>query len=245
MNAAAGTVTVTVTAAVELVAGVDEAGRGPLAGPVVAAAVLLDPRRPIAGLADSKTLSAARRAALEAEIKNRARAWAVAAAAVEEIDQLNILRATLLAMRRAVTALRPRPQRALVDGNRLPDLPCPAQAIVGGDALHPAISAASILAKQSRDRRMRALARACPQYGFERHKGYPTRAHLEALRRHGASIHHRRSFAPVKRVLEIGVDIVGGVDGTADAHAAVAETTVATVETTVATVTVATEGRPR
>ena len=245
MNAAAGSVTV--TAAVELVAGVDEAGRGPLAGPVVAAAVLLDPRRPIAGLADSKTLSAARRAALEAEIKNRARAWAVAAAAVEEIDELNILRATLLAMRRAVTALRPRPQRALVDGNRLPDLPCPAQAIVGGDALHPAISAASILAKQSRDRRMRALARACPQYGFERHKGYPTRAHLEALRRHGASIHHRRSFAPVKRVLEIGVDIVGGIDGavdcTADAYAAVAET--AAAETMAATAIATTEGRPR
>lgn len=191
--------------AVELVAGIDEAGRGPLAGPVVAAAVVLHPRRPIDGLADSKTLTAARRAALEADIKTRALSWAVAAAEVAEIDQLNILGATMLAMRRAVDALRPAPARALVDGNRVPALPCPAEAVVGGDALHAAISAASILAKESRDRRMRALARAWPQYGFERHKGYPTRAHLEALQRHGASRHHRLSFAPVRRVVEVGV----------------------------------------
>lgn len=195
--------------AVELVAGVDEAGRGPLAGPVVAAAVVLDARRPVPGLADSKTLSAARRAALEADIKTRALAWAVAAAEVGEIDQLNILGATMLAMRRAVLQLRPRPTSALVDGNRVPDLPCPAQAVVGGDALHAAISAASILAKEARDRRMRALAAVCPHYGFERHKGYPTRAHLEALQRHGATAHHRRSFAPVQRALAAG-DILGG-----------------------------------
>lgn len=192
-------------ATVELVAGVDEAGRGPLAGPVVAAAVILGPGRRIDGLADSKALSAKRRAALEAAIKTCALAWAVASADVAEIDELNILGATMLAMRRAVTALRPQPARALVDGNRLPDLPCRAQAIVGGDALHPVISAASILAKEARDHRMRELAAVCPQYGFERHKGYPTRAHLEALQLHGASRHHRRSFAPVRRVVDAGV----------------------------------------
>lgn len=189
----------------DLVAGVDEAGRGPLAGPVVAAAVILGPGRRIDGLADSKTLGPTRRAALEAAIKTRALAWAVASADVAEIDQLNILGATMLAMRRAVDALRPRPARALVDGNRVPDLPCRAQAIVGGDALHPVISAASILAKEARDRRMRELAAVCPQYGFERHKGYPTRAHLEALQLHGACAHHRRSFAPVSRVVDAGV----------------------------------------
>lgn len=185
-----------------MIAGVDEAGRGPLAGPVVAAAVVLDPRRPIAGLADSKTLSATRRAALEIRIKADALHWAVASASVAEIDRMNILRATLLAMQRAVEALAVMPGQALVDGNHLPALGCPGRAVVGGDALHAVISAASILAKQERDRRMLALAGACPQYGFERHKGYPTRAHLEALRRHGVSVHHRRSYAPVKRLLD-------------------------------------------
>lgn len=184
-----------------MIAGVDEAGRGPLAGPVVAAAVVLDPRRPIAGLADSKTLSATRRAALEIRIKADALHWAVASASVAEIDRMNILRATLLAMQRAVAALAVVPGEALVDGNHLPALECPGRAVVGGDALHAVISAASILAKQERDRRMSALAGVCPQYGFERHKGYPTRAHLEALQRHGVSVHHRRSYAPVKRLL--------------------------------------------
>lgn len=184
-----------------MIAGVDEAGRGPLAGPVVAAAVVLDPRRPIAGLADSKTLSATRRAALEIRIKADALHWAVASASVAEIDRMNILRATLLAMQRAVAALAVVPGEALVDGNHLPALGCPGRAVVGGDALHAVISAASILAKQERDRRMSALAGVCPQYGFERHKGYPTRAHLEALQRHGVSVHHRRSYAPVKRLL--------------------------------------------
>jgi len=206
---------------VELVAGVDEAGRGPLAGPVVAAAVILDPRRRIDGLADSKKLSATKRAALEAEVKTRALAWAVASASVAEIDELNILRATLLAMRRAVLALQPPPARALIDGNRAPELPCPAVTVVGGDALHAAISAASILAKEARDRGMRALAAACPQYGFERHKGYPTRAHIDALHRHGASIHHRRSFAPVRLALAAG-----------DENATVAGDTVTTVTVT-------------
>ena len=185
----------------KLVAGIDEAGRGPLAGPVVAAAVVLDVRAPIAGLDDSKKLSAPRRAELEREIKAKAAYFAVASASVAEIDAINILQATLLAMQRAVTGLGIVPCRALVDGNRLPKLPCPGQAVVGGDALHAQISAASILAKQERDRRMTALAIDFPQYGFERHKGYPTRAHIEALNRHGISIHHRRSYAPVRRLI--------------------------------------------
>ena len=184
-----------------LIAGIDEAGRGPLAGPVVAAAVVLDPRIPIPGLDDSKKLSPARRALLEDAIKADARHWAVASASVAEIDALNILQATLLAMGRAVAELGIIPARALVDGNQLPPLPCPGQAVVGGDGIHAAISAASILAKQERDRRMIALADAWPQYGFERHKGYPTRAHLQALARHGVSIHHRRSYAPVRRLI--------------------------------------------
>ncbi len=184
-----------------MIAGVDEAGRGPLAGPVVAAAAVLDPGAPIAGLDDSKKLSPARRAALEREIKAKALHWAVASASVAEIDALNILRATLLAMQRAVAGLGVTPSRALVDGNQLPPLPCPAQAVVRGDALHGVISAASILAKQERDRRMRALAGVFPQYGFERHKGYPTPAHLKALERYGACIHHRRSYAPVKNLV--------------------------------------------
>ena len=185
-----------------MIAGVDEAGRGPLAGPVVAAAAVLDPRAPIEGLDDSKKLSEAKRCALEFEIKEKALHWAVASASVAEIDALNILQATLLAMQRAVAGLAVIPAGALVDGNKLPRLPCPAEAVVGGDALHAEISAASILAKQERDRRMRVLADAYPQYGFERHKGYPTRAHIEALNRYGVCIHHRRSYAPVRRVMD-------------------------------------------
>ncbi len=187
-----------------LTCGVDEAGRGPLAGPVCAAAVILDPQRPIAGLADSKTLTARRREALAQTIRERTAAWSVAWASVEEIDAMNILQASLLAMRRAVDALTPRPQLALVDGNRCPPLDIPARAIVGGDASEPAISAASILAKVSRDALMLELDRRWPQYGFARHKGYPTAQHVEALRIHGVTPMHRRSFAPVRDILEGG-----------------------------------------
>lgn len=183
-----------------LVAGVDEAGRGPLAGPVVAAAVILDELQPIAGLADSKALTAARRERLFDEIRAKALCCAIATASVEEIDRLNILQATLLAMRRAVESLRLRPARVLVDGNRIPVLPVPAEAIVKGDALVPAISAASILAKVHRDRLCLDLDLRHPDYGFATHKGYPTPEHLEALRRHGACAAHRRSFAPVRAV---------------------------------------------
>ena len=184
-----------------LVCGVDEAGRGPLAGPVYAAAVILDPRDGIAGLADSKRLSARQREALVAEIHRRATAWAVAKASVEEIDALNILQASLLAMRRAVEALTVTPERVLVDGLHRPQLGLPVQAIVRGDATVAAISAASILAKVARDAEMLALHDRHPQYGFDRHKGYPTRLHLEALRKHGISAAHRRSFAPVRALL--------------------------------------------
>ena len=184
-----------------LVAGVDEAGRGPLAGPVVAAAVILDPARPIAGLADSKALSPARREALFALIHERALCCSVAEASVEEIDRLNILQATLLAMRRAVEGLAMPPARVLVDGNRLPPLTMPAEAIVQGDAKVAAISAASILAKVTRDRWCAGLHARYPLYGFERHKGYGTAEHLAALRAHGACPEHRRSFAPVAQVL--------------------------------------------
>lgn len=184
-----------------LVAGVDEAGRGPLAGPVVAAAVILDERNPVHGLADSKTLSPMRRERLFDEIRARALALCVASASVEEIDALNILQATLLAMRRAVEGLRLRPARVLVDGNRLPILHVPAEAIVRGDAKVAAISAASILAKVTRDGLCRELHRAHPQYGFDVHKGYPTPEHLDALRLHGACTAHRRSFGPVQSVL--------------------------------------------
>ena len=185
-----------------LVAGVDEAGRGPLAGPVVAAAVILDPARPIAGLADSKALSPARREALFALVRERALCCSVAEASVEEIDRLNILQATLLAMRRAVEGLAVPPARVLVDGNRLPPLAVPAEAIVKGDARVAAISAASILAKVTRDRWCAGLHARYPLYGFERHKGYGTAEHLAALRAHGACPEHRRSFAPVAQVLE-------------------------------------------
>lgn len=185
-----------------LVAGVDEAGRGPLAGPVVAAAVILDERQPIAGLADSKKLTALRRERLFDEIRAKALCCSVAEASVEEIDRLNILQATLLAMRRAVQGLRLKPGLVLVDGNRLPVLDIPAEAIVKGDALVPAISAASILAKVHRDRWCAEVHTQYPEYGFDAHKGYGTAAHLQALRAHGASPLHRRSFAPVAQHLE-------------------------------------------
>ncbi len=181
-----------------LVAGVDEAGRGPLAGPVVAAAVILDPTRPIVGLRDSKQLSAARREALAAGIRARALAWSIASASVEEIDTLNILQASLLAMRRAIEALPRRPGLALVDGNRLPALDLEARAIVRGDASEACIAAASILAKTHRDDLMRALDALYPEYGFGRHFGYPTPAHLQRLRDCGPCAVHRRSFGPVR-----------------------------------------------
>ena len=186
---------------VGLVAGVDEAGRGPLAGPVVAAAVILDERQPIRGLNDSKKLSPAVRERLYDEIQAKALCCAIAQASVEEIDTLNILHATMLAMRRAVEGLRLKPGKVLVDGNRLPVLKIAAEAIVQGDALIPSISAASILAKVHRDRLCLQLHELHPQYGFDGHKGYPTPAHLSALREHGACPEHRRSFAPVRDVL--------------------------------------------
>lgn len=186
---------------IELLCGVDEAGRGPLCGSVVAAAVILDPARPIEGLADSKKLSARRREKLADEIRAKALAWAVAEASVEEIDRLNILHATMLAMQRAVSALALRPQRVCVDGNRVPQLDLPSEAIVGGDAKVPAISAASILAKTVRDAQCLQLDALYPGYGFARHKGYGTAEHLEALRRLGASPCHRKSFAPVRAAL--------------------------------------------
>ena len=181
-----------------LVAGVDEAGRGPLAGPVVAAAVILDELHPIKGLADSKQLSARRRERLFDEIRAKALCCSIAQASAQEIDALNILGATLLAMQRAVQGLRLRPHKVLVDGNRLPALPMPAAAIVKGDALVAAISAASILAKVHRDALCAQLHAQHPEYGFAAHKGYPTAQHLEALRTHGACPQHRRSFAPVR-----------------------------------------------
>jgi ribonuclease HII len=184
-----------------LLAGVDEAGRGPLAGPVVAAAVILDPRQPIAGLADSKKLTARRRERLYDEICAKALCCSVAQASVEEIDRLNILQATLLAMQRAVAGLRLPPAKVLVDGNRLPTLGVLAEAIVDGDATVPAISAASILAKVQRDRWCAEVDAQWPQYGFAAHKGYGTAAHLAALRAHGACEHHRRTFAPVAAAL--------------------------------------------
>ena len=183
-----------------LVAGVDEAGRGPLAGPVVAAAVILDELRPIQGLADSKVLTARRRQVLYDQIMARSLCCSVGQASVQEIDALNILQATLLAMRRAVDGLRLKPVKVLVDGNQLPTLPVLAQAIVGGDAKVAAISAASIVAKVTRDRWCEQYHELFPQYGFDRHKGYGTAEHLAALSRHGASPEHRRSFAPVARV---------------------------------------------
>ena len=184
-----------------LVAGVDEAGRGPLAGPVVAAAVILDPAAPIAGLDDSKRLSPRRRADLAREIRERAASWAVARVDVDVIDAINILQATMQAMREAVGRLDPAPRQVLVDGNRCPDLPCPVRAVVGGDATVAAIGAASILAKVARDREMIEMDRRYPEYGFARHKGYGTQAHRDALLRLGPSPIHRLSFAPVKSAL--------------------------------------------
>lgn len=185
-----------------LVAGVDEAGRGPLAGPVVAAAVILDDLNPIAGLADSKKLTALRREKLYDEIRAKALCCSIAEASVEEIDTLNILQATMLAMRRAVEGLRLKPAKVLVDGNRLPVLDVLAEAIVKGDAKVPAISAASILAKVHRDRWCEEVDRQFPQYGFAGHKGYGTAEHMAALRQHGACPQHRKSFAPVAEMLK-------------------------------------------
>ena len=185
-----------------LACGVDEVGRGPLAGPVVAAAVILDPARPIAGLADSKKLSPRRREGLAAQIREQALAWALGRAEPAEIDAINILQASLRAMERAVAALAVPPSMALVDGNRLPRLPCQARAIVGGDATVAPISAASILAKVTRDAEMCELDARYPGYGFAAHKGYPTRDHLQALARLGVTDIHRRSFGPVKKILE-------------------------------------------
>jgi ribonuclease HII len=190
---------------VQLICGVDEAGRGPLCGSVVAAAVILDPARPIEGLADSKKLSEKKRDALQVLIKERALAWAIAEASVEEIDRLNILHATMLAMRRAVEGLRIVPTEVLIDGNRVPPgLQMAARAIVKGDALEPAISAASILAKTHRDAMLVEMDKRYPQYGFAGHKGYPTAAHIEALAKYGVTPEHRRSFGPVANLLAQG-----------------------------------------
>lgn len=191
-------------AVARLIAGVDEAGRGPLAGPVTVAAVILDPARPIAGLDDSKKLSEAARERLYPLIVERALAWRIEFVEADEIDRLNILQATLTGMRRALDGLQPRADAARIDGNKLPrDLPCPAEALIGGDAIEPAIMAASILAKVARDRRMRELHARYPEYGFDRHKGYPSPAHLDALRTHGPCAEHRRSYAPVRALLTI------------------------------------------
>ncbi len=183
-----------------LVCGIDEAGRGPLAGPVVAAAVILDPARPIPGLNDSKKLSEKRREELAVQIREHALAWAVAEASVEEIDRINILQATFLAMQRAVAGLSIRPEAAMVDGNRCPKLDIPVEAVVKGDGKIASIAAASILAKTVRDAGMLALHARYPDYGFDRHMGYPTPAHLAALQAHGPSPVHRRSYAPVAQL---------------------------------------------
>ena len=185
----------------DLICGVDEAGRGPWAGPVCAAAVILHPERPVAGLNDSKKLTEKRREGLAPLIRERALAYAVAFASVEEIDALNIRRANHLAMQRAVAALAHAPALALIDGNDAPDLPCAARAIIGGDALEPAISAASILAKTARDAEMRRLDAVFPGYGFAAHKGYGVKAHAAALEALGPCAAHRRSFAPIRRLL--------------------------------------------
>ena len=190
-----------------LVCGVDEAGRGPLAGPVTVAAVILDPNRPIEGLDDSKKLNEAKREALYPVIRERALAWSVIEIGIDEIDSLNILKATLTGMKRAVEALDPAPSMALVDGNRAPDLACEVRTIVQGDSLEPAISAASILAKVSRDRLMLEMHKRYPQYGFDRHKGYPTAEHMRLLEEFGPCEIHRRSFAPVRNAMQQGLGI--------------------------------------
>ncbi|PAU73747.1 ribonuclease HII [Vreelandella alkaliphila] len=187
----------------DFLAGVDEVGRGPLIGSVVASAVILDPSRPIEGLTDSKKLTAKKREALDVQIRERALAFAVAEASAAEVDQLNIYHATHLAMRRAIDALIPAAEYLLVDGNRLPGHELPGQAVVKGDARHPAIAAASILAKVARDAQMAELDLRYPDYGFARHKGYPTKEHLAALSAHGPLAEHRRSFAPVQRQLAL------------------------------------------
>ena len=188
------------------VCGVDEAGRGPLVGAVVAGAVVLDPNNPIEGLKDSKKLTAVRREYLYEQIMEKAKAWGVGEASPAEIDEINILQATMLAMRRAVEDLTTRlgawPDKALIDGNRCPELPIAAEAIVKGDAKEPAISAASIVAKVTRDRQMQILHERHPEYGFAQHMGYPTEAHFAALKQYGACDQHRRSFSPVRKVLE-------------------------------------------
>ena len=185
------------------IAGADEAGRGPLVGSVVAAAVILDPNNPIEGLNDSKKLTEKKREKLFIEIKEKALAWAIADASSQEIDDINILQASLLAMRRAVEKLEIRPDHLLVDGNKVPTgLQMSCDAVVGGDAIHPEISAASILAKVTRDHEMVELDKKYPQYGFAKHKGYPTKAHFEAIAQYGVIDEHRRSFGPVKKVIE-------------------------------------------
>ncbi|MET1254717.1 ribonuclease HII [Aliikangiella maris] len=185
------------------VAGVDEVGRGPLAGPVVAAAVILDPDNPIEGLTDSKKLSEKKRQQLSDEIKSKALCWAIARCEPEEIDELNILQASLLAMTKAVTQLTIQPTHCLVDGNKLPQLPCSAEAVVKGDLTEPAISAASIIAKVDRDNEMVAMDECYPEYGFASHKGYPTKAHREAIKKYGVTPIHRKSFAPVQEQLQL------------------------------------------
>ena len=194
-----------------LVAGVDEAGRGPLVGSVVAAAVILDPNKPIQGLNDSKKLTEKKREKLFIEIQEKAIAWAIAEATHQEIDELNILQASLLAMRRAVEALKTLPEHVLVDGNKVPKgLSMSCDAVVGGDALHAEISAASILAKVTRDRDMKALDLEFPQYGFAKHKGYPTKAYFAAIEAYGVITQHRRSYAPVRKALaqaSLGADL--------------------------------------
>ena len=189
------------------ICGVDEAGRGPLVGAVVAGAVVLDPANPIDGLKDSKKLTAARREYLYEQIMSKAKAWGVGEASPAEIDEINILQATMLAMRRAIEDLTTRlgawPDKALIDGNRCPELPIDAEAIIKGDAKEPAISAASIVAKVTRDRQMMSLHEQHPQYGFAQHMGYPTEAHFAALKQYGACDQHRRSFSPVRKVLEL------------------------------------------
>jgi len=186
-----------------IVAGVDEVGRGPLAGPVVSAAVILPQRYDLPGLTDSKKLSAKKREALASQIKEQAVTWALGTASVDEIDEINILHATMLAMQRAVSELAIVPDHVLVDGNRTPDFGIPAKAIVGGDGLEPVISAASIIAKVARDQLMRDFAEVYPNYGFERNSGYPTKQHRDALLEHGVTPIHRRSFAPVRKALKM------------------------------------------
>ncbi len=185
----------------ELIAGVDEVGRGPLAGPVVTAAVILDPNKPIEGLADSKKLSHKRRVALSEEIKEKALAWSLGRSEIEEIDQINILQATMVAMQRAVASLTIKPTKVLVDGNRTPDFSIPAEAIIKGDGKIPAISAASIIAKVSRDQEMCEMDKQFPGYGFASHKGYGTKQHLAAIEQLGICAIHRKSFAPIKNKL--------------------------------------------